>query len=273
MFLAGGEQHTELGLRQAGDFLLKMAQRGGRHGHRRGKGMRVAADAVQLFQQHLGHAGLVHALHHHINRCGGEDAVILGLQALGRHVDQLAGVAAQLDARRGIAVELAACLPHTVEPLGVELRFQTAGLRLGLNAHGLRVKRAIHKVGVKNRTKDNVRVGIGQVLPRQRVGVLDAADIGGEHAVGARAGKVHPEVCAVELRQTAGKGGHIRAGRVAALKHQRQHRGIRGRLPPGGKPQMQRYTAAVEFRSVQCGNADTGRELFPFQIIIPFKYQ
>ena len=55
--------------------------------------MRVTADAIQLFQQHIGHAILVHALHHHVNVRGGEDAVLLGLEALRRDVDQLAGVA------------------------------------------------------------------------------------------------------------------------------------------------------------------------------------
>ena len=94
-----------------------MAQRRGGHGDGRSEGVRVTADAIQLFQQHIGHAVLVHALHHHVNVRGGKDAVILGLEALRRDVDQLAGVAAQLDARSGVAVELAAGLPHAVEPL------------------------------------------------------------------------------------------------------------------------------------------------------------
>lgn len=104
----GGEQHAQLGLGQAGDFFFKMAQRGAGHGHRQRKGLRVAADALQLAQQQVGHAGFVHALHHHIDGRCGEDAVILGFQAGGGDVDQLAGVTAQLDARRGITEEFAA---------------------------------------------------------------------------------------------------------------------------------------------------------------------
>lgn len=124
---ARGEQHTELGLGQAGDLLFKMAQRRGGHGDGCGKRVRVAADAVELFQQHIGHAGLIDALHHHVDVRGGEDAVILGLEALRRHIDELAGVAAQLDARGGVAVEFAAGLPHAVETLRVELGLKAAG--------------------------------------------------------------------------------------------------------------------------------------------------
>ena len=250
-----------------------MAQRRGGHGDGRGKRARVTADAVELFQQHIGHAGLIDALHHHVDVRGGEDAVILGLEALRRHIDKLAGVAAQLDARGGVAVEFAAGLPHAVETLRVELGLKAAGLGLGLDAHGLGVERAVHEIRVKDRAEHNVGVGGGQVLPRQRVSVLDAADIGGEHAVRARAGQVNAEVRAVQLGQAAGQRGHIGAGRVAAFQHKGQHRGVGGRFPLCRKAQMQRDAAAVEFRSIQRCNANAGRELFTFQIVIPFKHQ
>ena len=247
-------------------------RRGG-HGDGRGKRARVTADAVELFQQHIGHAGLIDALHHHVDVRGGEDAVILGLEALRRHIDELAGVAAQLDARGGVAVEFAAGLPHAVETLRVELGLKAAGLGLGLDAHGLGVERAVHKIRVKDRAEHDVGVGIGQILPRQCVSVLDAADVGGKHAVGARAGKVNAEVRAVQLGQTAGQGGHIGAGRIAALQDKSQHGGISGRFPPGRETQMQRDAAAVKFSSIQRGDVYAGCELFTFQIVIPFKHQ
>lgn len=131
----------------------------------------------------------------------------------------------------------------------------------------------VHEIRVKDRAEHNVGVGGGQVLPRQRVSVLDAADIGGEHAVRARAGQVNAEVRAVQLGQAAGQRGHIGAGRVAAFQHKGQHRGVGGGFPLCRKAQMQRDAAAVEFRSIQRCNANAGRELFTFQIVIPFKYQ
>ena len=188
-------------------------------------------------------------------------------------MDQLAGVAAQLDAGRGIAVEFTARLTHTVKPLGVELRLKTAGLGFGFDAHGLGVKGTVHKIRVKDRAEHDVGVGIGQILPRQCVSVLDAADVGGKHAVGARAGKVNAEVRAVQLGQTAGQGGHIGAGRIAALQDKGQHGGIGGRFPPGRETQMQRDAAAVKFSSIQRGDVYAGCELFTFQIVIPFKHQ
>ena len=71
----------------------------------------------------------------------------------------------------------------------------------------------------------------------------------------------------------AGQRGHIGAGRVAAFQHKGQHRGVGGRFPLCRKAQMQRNAAAVEFRSIQRCNANAGRELFTFQIVIPFKHQ
>lgn len=57
------------------------------------------------------------------------------------------------------------------------------GLGLGLNAHGLGVEDAVYEVRVKDGAEHNVGVGVGKVLARQCVGVLDAADVGGQHAV------------------------------------------------------------------------------------------
>ena len=250
-----------------------MAQRGAGHGHRQRKGLRIAADALQLAQQQVGHAGFVHALHHHVNGRSGEDAVILGFQAGGGDVYQLAGITAQLDARRGITEEFAAGLAHAVEALGVELCFQAAGLGLGLNAHGLGVEDAVYEVGVKDGAEHNVGVGVGKVLARQCVGVLDAADVGGQHAVRPGTGKIHAQVSAVQFGQAAGQGGHIGAGRIAALQHQGQHSGIGGGLTLRREAQMDRDAAAIEFSGAHRSDEHAGSKLFTFQVLIPFKQQ
>ena len=185
-------------------------------------------------------------------------------------MDQFVGVAAQFDARRGLTEKLAPRLTHAVQALGIELRLQAAGLGLGLNAHGLGVEHAVHQVGVKDRAEHDVGIGVGQVLPAQRIRILDAADVGREHPVGACGAQVHAQVGAVQFRQPAGKRRHVRAGRIAALQHQRQHGGVGGRFPPRREPQVDRDAAAVEFGSVQRGDVYAGCELFSFQIVLPF---
>ena len=162
-------------------------------------------------------------------------------------MDQFPGIAAQLDARRGIPEEFAARLAHAVEPLGVELCFQPPGLGLRLDAHGLGVKDTVHQIGIEDRAEDNVGIGVRQVLPVQGVAVLDAADIRRENAVRPGVGEIHPQVGTVQFGQPAGQCRHIRAGRIAALQHQGQHGGIGGGLPPRRKAQMDGDAAAIEF--------------------------
>ena len=150
-------------------------------------------------------------------------------------MDQFPGIAAQLDARRGIPEEFAARLAHAVEPLGVELCFQPPGLGLRLDAHGLGVKDTVHQIGIEDRAEDNVGIGVRQVLPVQGVAVLNAADIRRENAVRPGVGEIHPQIGTVQFGQPAGQCRHIRAGRIAALQHQSQHGGIGGGLPPRRK--------------------------------------
>ena len=106
------------------------------------------------------------------------------------------------------------------------------------NADGLRVKAAVHKIGMEGRTQRDFRVLGGQRLALQRKGILDAG---------------HAQVCAVELCQLFGEAGHIRTVRIAALHHQRQQRMGSGRFTLGRKSKVDADAAAVEFRSRVAG--------------------
>ena len=232
--------------------------------------MRCTGQILQFLQQQIGDPFFVRSLHHDIDGGGGEDAVVFRFQAGRRDVDKFPWIAPQLNASGRVTEKFAPCLPHTVQPLGVEFRFQAAGLSFSFNADGLSIKNAIHQIRVKNRAEHDIGIGIGQIFAIEGVAVLDAADVSGKNPVGSGVGKIHAEVRPIQFRQATGQCRHIRAGRISAFQHKGQHSGVRGRFPPGGKTQMDRDAAAIEFCSVQCGDKHPGRELFPFQIVIPF---
>ena len=259
------KQHTQLGLRQPGQFFGIAAQRRAGHCHQCARLLRVALHTVQAVQQLFRHALGIGTLHHHVDAGLAQNAVVLGFQGFGRDGGQLVRVAAQLDARRGIAVKFAPRLPHAVQPLGVQLRLQAKGLGFGFDAHRLGVKDAVHKVRLKHGAENDIGVGVGQVFPCQRVGILDAADIRRQHAVYARAAQLHAQIGAVQPRQLAGQRGHIGAGGIAALQHLGQHGVQRGGVAPRGEAQVDGDAAAVEFIGFQRGDMYAGCQLFAFQ--------
>ena len=265
---AAGKQHTQLGLGQAGDFLAEVLGFNNGHGQRHGKALGAAGSASQLLQQQLFHQGGIRPLHHHINGCQRKDAVILGFQSLGRYVGQVTFVAAQLNACRGIAVKFAAGLAHTVQALIVELGIQAAGQGFFFNAHSLRVKHTINQVRLKDGTKGDIGIFTGQILTVKGKAILDAADVHRQHAVNSGAALVHAKVGTVQPRQFAGKLRHIRAARIAAFQHQRQHSSIRCAAAQCRVAQMDGNAAAVKFFGIQCGDKYTGSQFFTFQISI-----
>ena len=115
------------------------------------------------------------------------------------------------------------------------------------NADGLRVKAAVHKIGMEGRTQRDFGILGGQCLALQRKGILDAGHADAEVVVAAHRAGVHGQVCAVELCQLFGEAGHIRAVRIAALHHQRQQRMGSGRFTLGRKSKVDADAAAVEF--------------------------
>ena len=246
--------------------MLHRLHRDGQRGRHRRRG---AAHPRQLLQQAVCHPVRVGALHHHVDGGRRQDTVVLGLDALRGDGVHLVQVAVQLDARRAVAVKAAAGLPHAVQALVVELGLQTAAQRLLLDGDGLRVKDAVHQVGVKDGAEHNVGVLVGQALAGQGKLLLDAADVGRQQPVAAGAGQVHAQVGAVQRRQLAGQGGHIGAAGIAALQHQRQHGGVGGALPPGRVAQVDSNAAAVEFFGVQHVQKYAGRDLCALQKGVP----
>ena len=121
------------------------------------------------------------------------------------------------------------------------------------NADGLRVKAAVHKIGMEGRTQRDFGILGGQCLALQRKGILDAGHADAEVVVAAHRAGVHGQVCAVELCQLFGEAGHIRAVRIAALHHQRQQLVGGSRLPLGREGEVDADAAAVEFRSRVAG--------------------
>ncbi len=163
---AAGKQHTQLGLGQAGDFLVKVA------GFVMGMAtawQRAGARAVpSSFCSSISstRAGSAPCTITSMD-AGGEDAVILGFEVCGVTLGKVTGVAAQLDARGGVAVEFAAGLAHAVEALSVELGIKATGqgsvsmrTASGSNAPS---------TGTGQRScRTRCRRRRGQVLPRQR---------------------------------------------------------------------------------------------------------
>ena len=121
------------------------------------------------------------------------------------------------------------------------------------NADGLRVKAAVHKIGMKGRAQRDFGILGSQRLTLQCKGILDAGHADAKVVVAAHGAGIHGQVCTVEFRQLFGQPGHIRAVRIAALHHQRQKRMGSGRFTLGRKSKVDADAAAVEFRSRVAG--------------------
>ena len=145
---------------------------------------------------------------------------------------------------------------------------QAAGQGFFFNAHSLRVKHTINQVRLKDGTKGDIGIFTGQILTVKGKAILDATDVHRQHAVNSGAALVHAKVGTVQPRQFAGKLRHIRAARIAAFQHQRQHSGIRCAAAQCRVAQMDGNAAAVKFFGIQCGDKYTGSQFFTFQISI-----
>ena len=135
----------------------------------------------------------------------------------------------------------------------VDLVLKALFQHLLFNADGLRVKAAVHKIGMEGRAQRDFRILGGQRLTFQRKSILDAGHADAEVVVAAHGAGVHSQVCTVELCQLFGEAGHIRAIRIAALHHQRQKRVGSGRFPLCRESKVDADAAAVKFRSRVAG--------------------
>ena len=208
---------------------------------------RLTLRSGQLFQRHAAYHILVRAQADHVQLSGTQHLLVGGGQALAGDRGQIGQIAVPLNACGGIAKEFAPGLPHAVQALVVDLAFQLAGQSGLFNFHCLAAEAAVFKVGIKGHAEHNGRVFSGEGLAVQGKPILDARDGNTEHPAGALHAGFHREGRAIQAGQLSGQLGHIRAGGIAPIHHQGQKSLIGSLFPAGGKPEMQRDPAAVEF--------------------------
>ena len=224
-----------------------MLRRNGGHSQKGRQRGRLAAQPFQRRSQPCPHGGLVHAQHHHVDGSALEDVLVGSGEAGGGDGGQVLQVTVPGDARRRIPEETALGLPHAVKALVVDLALQLTGEGGFFDVHRLGGKLAVLKIGLKGHAEGQSGIFGGEALPFQGELVLDAGDADAQHPAGALHEGGHGEVRAVELGQLAGEGGHVRAGGIAPLQHQRQQGVVGGRGPGGGEAEVDGKAAAVEF--------------------------